>query len=146
LFRAALGRFARNRRRGRADGADVADHARTQIGRRAEDLAAAHIEGAGFRLLWRNVRIGPLELDLVAKRDDLVVIVEVRSRGPGAFAGPLASVTWTKRRMLLRAARGLWRGRLKKMADVRRVRIDVIGISRTSEGPRLEWIEGAITE
>ena len=120
---------------------------RTAIGRSAEQLAAAHLADAGFRLLWQNVRIGPLEVDLVAKKDDLVIIVEVRSRGPGAFEGPLASITWSKRRMLLRAARGLWRGRLKKMPDVNRVRIDVVAISAAPDGPpRIEWIKGAITE
>ena len=120
---------------------------RTSIGRSAEDLAATHLVEDGFRILWRNVRIGPLEVDLVAKRDDLVIIVEVRSRGPSAFEGPLASVGWNKRRMLLRAARGLWRGRLKKMSDVQRVRIDVIAItSRPRQGACVEWIKGAITE
>jgi putative endonuclease len=115
---------------------------RTTIGRTAEDRAAAFLEAEGFRVLWRNVRIGPLEIDLVGKKDDLVVIAEVRSRGPSSFEGPLASVTWSKRRLLLRAARGLWRGRLKKMPDVQRVRIDVIAI----HGDAIEWIKGAITE
>jgi putative endonuclease len=124
----------------------VGDVHRTAIGRRAEDVAVAHLVEEGFRILWRNVRIGPLEVDLVAKRDDLVIIVEVRSRGPSAFEGPLASITWSKRRMLLRAARGLWRGRLKKMADVRRVRIDVIAITSSAEGHRIDWIKGAMTE
>jgi putative endonuclease len=119
---------------------------RTAIGRRAEELAAAHLVEQGFRILWRNVRIGSLEIDLVAKKDDLVIIVEVRSRGPGAFERPLASITWNKRRMLLRAARGLWRGRLKKMADVQRVRIDVIAIASSERGRSIEWIKGAITQ
>lgn len=118
---------------------------RTAIGRNAEDLAAAHVVADGFGVLWRNVRIGPLEIDLVAKKDDLVIIVEVRSRGPRAFEGPLASMTWGKQRMLLRAARGLWRGRLKKMPDVLRVRIDVIAIRSTAAGHELEWIRGAVT-
>lgn len=119
---------------------------RTAIGRGGEEIAAAHLIEAGFRVLWKNVRIGPLELDLVAKKDDLVIIVEVRSRGPGAFEGPLASITFGKRRMLLRAARGLWRGRLKKMPDVQRVRIDVVAIRSSAKGPSIEWIKGAITE
>lgn len=124
---------------------------RYAIGRHAEDAAAAHVEAAGFRVLWRNVRIGPLEIDLVAKRADLVIIVEVRSRGSHgrprfAGPGPLASITWKKRQMLLRAARGLWRGRLKKMPDVLRVRIDVIAVTPGDAGAHLEWIEGAITE
>lgn len=116
-------------------------------GRRAEDLAAAHLAADGFDILWRNVRIGSLEIDLVAKRDDLVVIGEVRARAETSFEGPLASITRTKRRTLLRAARGLWRGRLKKMPDVQRVRIDVVAITLVQgEAPRIEWIKGAITE
>lgn len=115
----------------------------TRSGRDAEAVAADHLQADGFSLLWRNVRIGALEIDLVAKKDDLVVIVEVRSRGAGAFEKPLESITREKRRLLLRASRGLWRGRLKKMTDVMRVRIDVIAIG---EDGALEWIKGAITE
>jgi len=110
-------------------------------GRDAERVAADYLREHGFTILWQNVRIGALEVDLVAKKDELVVIVEVRARGEGSLVKPLASVGFEKRRHLLRAARGLWRGRLKKMPDVERVRIDVIAIS-----DRLEWIQGAITE
>ena len=112
-------------------------------GRSAEAVAAETLAADGFELLWKNVRIGALELDLVAKKDDLVIIVEVRSRGAGSFEKPLASITREKRRLLLRASRGLWRGRLKKMPDVMRVRIDVIAIG---EDGAVEWIKGAITE
>lgn len=119
---------------------------RRAIGIGAERVAEEHLVSEGFRVLWRNVRIGPLEVDLVLKKDDLVVIAEVRTRGPGSFEGPLASITRTKRRALLRASRGLWRGRLKKMPDVRRVRIDVVAVSYGPDGPSVEWIKGAITE
>ncbi len=124
------------------------EQSRVALGRVAEELAEKHVVDEGFRVLWRNVRIGPLEIDLVAQREDLVIIVEVRSRGAAAFEGPLASVTWQKRRLLLRAARGLWRGRLKKMDDVQRVRIDVIAVTGGANGetPRIEWIRGAFTE
>ena len=114
-----------------------------QKGRDAEAVAADHLRADGFSVLWRNVRIGALEIDLVAKKDDLVIIVEVRSRGAGSFEKPLESITREKRRHLLRASRGLWRGRLKKMPDVLRVRIDVMAVS---EDGSVEWIKGAITE
>ena len=116
---------------------------RHRTGRAAEERAADHLRAEGFQILWRNVRIGPLELDLVARRDDLAVIVEVRARGSGAFEGPLASIGWMKRKDLLRAARGIWRGRLKKLPGIRRVRIDVIAIDALGN---LEWIPAAITE
>lgn len=111
-------------------------------GRDAEEAAARSLLANGYRILWQNLRIGPLELDIVAKKGDLVVIVEVRTRGPGSFEGPLASISRAKRRALLRASRGLWRGRLSKMPDVARVRIDVAAVT----GSEVEWIAGAITE
>ncbi|MBX3190262.1 MAG: YraN family protein [Labilithrix sp.] len=116
-------------------------------GREAEAIAAERLRANGFRVLWQNLRIGMLEIDLVAKKRDLVLVVEVRARGPGAFEKPLASVTWSKRRMLLRATRALWKGRLSRWPDVARVRIDVAAVSWDEEGcARVEWIAGAITE
>jgi len=118
-------------------------HAR---GREAEQAAAEWIALRGFRVLWRNMRLGALELDIVAKKDDLVIIVEVRTRGAGSFASALASVSSTKKRTLLRASRALWRTRLSKMADVARVRIDVAAVTFGPAGPEVEWVAGAITE
>lgn len=101
----------------------------------------------GFRILWQNLRIGPLELDLVAKKGDLVVVVEVRTRGPRSFEKPLASISRTKQRTILRGVRALWKGRLSKMTDVKRVRIDVAAVTRDESGAlSIEWIAGAFTE
>ena len=109
-------------------------------------MAARALLANGFRILWRNLRIGALELDLVAQRGDLVVVVEVRARGPGAFEKPLASLTHSKRRTLLRATRALWKGRLERRADVQRLRIDIAAVTRHRDGnSSLEWIAGALT-
>ena len=43
------------------------------------------------------------------------------------------------------SSRGLWRGRLAKMPDVMRVRIDVAAVT-LGDPPEVEWIRGAITE
>jgi Holliday junction resolvase-like predicted endonuclease len=91
--------------------------------------------------LWRNLRLGALELDIVAQRNELVVVAEVRFRGPGAFAHPLASMTLAKRRTLVRAARALWNQKLRHRKEIRRVRIDVFAVTDES----VEWIEGAVT-
>ena len=121
--------------------------ARHRHGREAEELAAERLVRNGFQLLWRNLRIGALEVDIVAKKGDLVVVVEVRARGPGSFEKPLASISRTKRRTLLRAVRALWKGRLARMRDVQRVRIDIAAVTRDAAGASsLEWIAGALTE
>ena len=116
-------------------------------GRAAEEAAAERLLRNDFRILWQNLRIGALEIDLVAKKGDLVVVVEVRTRGPGSFEKPLASISRTKRRTLLRAVRALWKGRLAKMPDVKRVRIDVASVTRDANDElAIEWIAGAFTE
>jgi putative endonuclease len=118
-----------------------------RYGREAEEAAAARLRANGFRILWQNLRIGALELDLVAKKGDLVVVVEVRARGPGSFEKPLASISRTKRRTLLRGVRALWKGRIAKMPEVKRMRIDVAAVTRDEDGAlTIEWIAGAFTE
>jgi len=119
----------------------------TGYGREAEEAAAEKLRATGFRILWQTLRIGALELDLVAKKCDLVVVVEVRARGPGSFEKPLASISRTKRRTLLRGVRALWKGRIAKMPEVKRIRIDVAAVTRAEDGTlSIEWIAGAFTE
>jgi putative endonuclease len=123
---------------------------RVSLGRSAEEIAATYLEAHGLRTLWKNVRLGMLELDLVMhdEQEGVAVIVEVRSRGPGAFDNPLSSITREKRRFLIRASRALYRERLSRMREVRRVRIDVVAMKKSAlidENPSIEWIKGAIT-
>ena len=119
----------------------------SQHGREAEAAAADKLRANGFRILWQNLRIGALELDIVAKKGDLLVVVEVRARGPGSYEKPLASISRTKRRTLLRGVRALWKGRIAKMSDVKRMRIDVAAVTRDASGAlTIEWIAGAFTE
>lgn len=70
----------------------------------------------------------------------------MRTRGAGSFEKPLASISRTKRKMIVRASRALWKGRISKMDEVRRYRIDVAAVTKDERGElRVEWIAGAIT-
>lgn len=74
---------------------------RKALGRLAEDLAAAHLQGLGWTVLERNWRRRAGELDLVARDGAALVFVEVRSRKAHSRGGsPEESVGWDKRRRL----------------------------------------------
>lgn len=74
---------------------------RRALGRLAEDLAAAHLQGLGWTILARNWRRRAGELDLVARDGPILVFVEVRSRKARSRGGsPEESVGWDKRRRL----------------------------------------------
>ncbi len=118
---------------------------RAAKGRAAEDAAALFFASKGFEILARNVRVRRLEIDLLARKDELVVVVEVRSRGGGAWVGGFTSVDWRKRARIRAAGHALWRSRFEADARVERMRFDIVSVTfdeRTGE-PRIEHAEAA---
>jgi putative endonuclease len=117
---------------------------RHELGSRAELAVADFLFARGFDILDRNVRLGALELDIVARRRSLVVVTEVRTRGRGALVRAFESVTRTKRVRLGRAVERLWRSSLSRMPGVVRVRIDVAAVTFAGGVTRVEYVEGAL--
>jgi putative endonuclease len=116
-----------------------------ESGRRAELAVADYLFALGHRIVGRNVRVGRLELDIVARKGPLLAVVEVRTRGPGAFVGAFASVGGAKRARLRRAVEELWRTRAIALSDVERVRIDVAAVTFTCGSTHVEYVEGAVS-
>lgn len=112
---------------------------RTATGRRAEALIASHLEEQGYAILGRNVRVGRLELDVIARRGDLVVVCEVRSRRTDAWVMPAETVDQRKIARIRRAtARWLSEQRLGGVD----VRFDVASVV-LEDPPRVEYYEDA---
>ena len=112
---------------------------RQRLGRRSEALAAAFLNSAGYRIERTNVRFPVGEIDVVAREGEVLCFVEVRSASSGRWGGPLASVTWPKRRRLIQAARWYLTG--KPMPQ--EIRFDVLAIEWEGNTPRVELIRGA---
>ena len=84
----------------------------------AEDLVAAHLVRAGWRVLGRHVRAGRREIDLLAVDPGpppTLVIVEVRWRARRDFGLPEETVDGRKRRLL--HAAGFTLRELGKLSD-----------------------------
>ncbi|MCR4309752.1 MAG: YraN family protein, partial [Deltaproteobacteria bacterium] len=79
--------------------------ARKAQGDAAEERARRHLEGAEFTIVERNFRTRVGEIDIVARKGDVLVFVEVRSREDADFGTPEESVTPAKRRRIVSAAR-----------------------------------------
>jgi putative endonuclease len=118
---------------------------RMRLGRDAELAVARYLEQRGFRIVATNLRQGPLELDLVARQRDLVVVVEVRSRGSGAWSTAFGSLLPRKRQAIRRAAWRLWRARYAKDPSVTRLRIDAAAVTFTEAGAVIDYCPGAFT-
>lgn len=77
----------------------------TTDGARAEALAARYLESQGLTIVARNYRVRGGEIDLVARQGRVTVFVEVRLRRHQGFGGAAASITTTKQKRLILAAR-----------------------------------------
>lgn len=104
---------------------------RQESGRAAEDLAAAFLRLRGFRILARNVREGPREIDLIAEEAGWVVVVEVRYRADTNRGLAEESVGWRKRTHLLRAGRSYW---LREGHRHGRLRFDLVTLHAGQDG------------
>lgn len=116
-----------------ATGPDLARQAR---GRWGEDLAARHYRRCGFEVIARNWSCPIGELDLVLRRDRLVVFCEVKARRTASHGGPIAAVDERKRLRLRRLAAAWLATHGVHGVDVR---FDVAAIT----GVRLEIVESA---
>ncbi|HVX96240.1 MAG TPA: YraN family protein [Polyangia bacterium] len=118
--------------------------ARPSTGQRAEELAAAHLEAAGMRIVARNWRRPEGELDIVADDAGTCVFVEVRSRTGDTLGHPLESITPHKRAQVIRTAR-LYLSELADAAEkappVAGYRFDVVGVIFDPEGRAAPVVE-----
>jgi putative endonuclease len=91
-----------------------------------------------------NLRIGRLELDVVARRGELVVVVEVRTRGAGAWTSGFGSIDSRKRQLIRRAGERLWQRRYKADPSVARLRFDAASVSFDEQGTaQIEYVPAA---
>lgn len=115
---------------------------RRQLGRNGEALAARYLQERGWRILARNFRSGHKEVDLIARRDSVIVFVEVKARQSRSFGHPLEAITYRKRREVTAAARGWLHEVRPRGCSIRR--FDAIAVLFQPDGTvDIEHIEDA---
>ncbi len=78
--------------------------AHLDTGRRGEDLAARLLQQKGYELVARNFRAGRGEIDLIVRKENLLVFVEVKTRTNLRFGMPEAAVSPRKAALVVQAA------------------------------------------
>jgi len=92
-------------------------------------------------VLARNYRMGHKEIDLVARRGEVVAFVEVKTRAGHGYGHPLEAITWKKRREIAQVA-ATWIDRHGRPDYV--YRFDAVAILLPTGGdPTIEHVEDA---
>lgn len=110
-----------------------------------EKLASAYLRKRGYKILESNFRTPFGEIDLITKRKDMIVFVEVKSRTTSSLGPPYLSVTGIKQRHIIKNA--LFYLRKRRLMGVN-WRIDIVSVKLNYECglENIEIIENAVED
>ncbi|OHD71599.1 MAG: YraN family protein [Spirochaetes bacterium RBG_16_49_21] len=112
-----------------------------ELGESGEKCAAAFLNEKSFDILKRNFRYGRSgEIDIIAKRNNLIVFVEVKNRTSDRFGGALYSISSKKKRNLKLAAKAFLSFHPEYNRPDYTFRFDLISITDNT----VEWIEDIV--
>ena len=109
------------------------------LGKTGEDMACRFLQDKGYEILERNWTWRKLELDIIARKDDCLIIAEIRTRSTNMYGEPEDTVSEKKIRRIINAADGYIK---KNMIDLN-VRFDIISVTGHDGDFRIKHIEDA---
>ena len=107
---------------------------RQSFGKSGEDLACQELQRRGYAILARGYRSRFGEIDVIAKDDQTIVFIEVKTRNGDEFGGGAAAVTpWKQRRIAQMAVDYLSRNKLHDKP----CRFDVVTVDIKDGAPQI---------
>lgn len=100
----------------------MADH--NELGKEAENLAAEYLLKNEYKILVRNFRFKKNEVDIIAEKDNLIIVVEVKARSTDFFILPQEAVTKGKIKAIVLAANHF----MEEFNKNQEVRFDIISV------------------
>lgn len=108
------------------------------FGEFAEELVSQEYLKKGYTILERRFRMGKTEIDLIAQKEDLIVIIEVKARS-GNDEDAISTVTKDKRKRMVRAADSF----IKNLKGQYEYRFDIATLTGTQENNVIDIFEDA---
>ena len=115
----------------------MAEH--NELGKEGEKLAIDFLLKNGYKILETNYRYLKAEVDIIAKKDNTLAVVEVKTRSTDYFGNPQDFVSPKKIKLLLSAIDYYV---VDKDLDVD-VRFDIIAIIYQKKETKIEHLEDA---
>ncbi len=118
---------------------------RRETGILGENLACEFLGNNGYNIIEKNYRCPGGEVDIVAKQQDTLVFIEVRTKRSRNFGSPEESITPIKMERLRNIAAYYWQNHSNLPESWR---IDVVAVQINNRGrvSRIELIEDAVSD
>jgi len=109
------------------------------LGKKGEKLASEYLRNKGFKILAINWHYKHKEIDIISEINNLLIVVEVKTRSSSFFENPQDAITKKKQKFIIEATNEY----IQKNNINLEVRFDVIAIIFTGEKYNIEHIEDA---
>ncbi len=110
-----------------------------ELGKLGEELAVDFLQQNGYEILETNWVFQKAEIDIIAQKDNIIAIVEVKTRSSIEFGLPQDFVKPKKIQLLVKAVNEYV---ISNNLDVE-IRFDIIAISMEGKEYNMEHIENA---
>lgn len=74
------------------------------VGKIGEQKAAIYLKNHGYKIEERNYRSKSGEIDIIAKKDEMLIFAEVKTRMQGIYGSPAEAVNFRKRKNITETA------------------------------------------
>ncbi len=111
----------------------------SEFGKIGEQLAVNYLKTRGYEIVQRNYRYLKAEVDIIARKEDILAVVEVKSRSSEHLESVAQMVTEKKIKLLVMATDHYV---LKNDLEVE-VRFDIITILKRGSTYKIEHLENA---
>ena len=115
---------------------------RQSLGKLGEDLACDELARRGYVILARRYRTRYGEIDVIARAEDTLVFIEVKTRSGDRYGGSLAAVTSRKQQQIIRVALDFL---VKERILDQPCRFDVVTVDYKKGQPRIQVYPHAFT-
>ena len=109
-------------------------------GQAGEKIALDYLRENAFKILHTNWRQGHKELDIIAQKENVIHIIEVRSLSSSFFQQPYQTINKAKQRNLIAAADAY----IQRYELTQEIQIDIISIVFNDTQHTIEYIPNAI--
>ncbi|WP_341216603.1 YraN family protein [uncultured Wocania sp.] len=110
-----------------------------ELGKKGEQLAVDFLLKNGYEIIERNYRFDKAEVDIIAKKDDILAIIEVKTRSSVDFGNPQDFV---KPKQIQRLVKAVDEYITANDLDVE-VRFDIVAIVKEGKSFSIEHLENA---
>jgi len=109
------------------------------LGKQGEEIARKFLTKNGYQILETNWQYRHAEIDIIALKDNILAVVEVKTRTTDRYGNPEAFVSKKKIKLLKEAINYYIETR---DMDVE-IRFDIIAIIKNQYGEKIEHLENA---